>query len=89
MAKHLRITGSVQGVGFRYSLWRKAEQLGVTGWVRNCRDGSVEAVVDGSDEALEKIIAWARVGPSSADVASVELSEASGSFSRFEQWPSA
>ncbi len=87
MAKHLRITGRVQGVGFRYSMWRKATQLGITGWVRNCRDGSVEAVVDGSDEALEAIIAWARIGPRAANVVSVELEEALGSFSRFDQLP--
>lgn len=87
MAKHLRITGRVQGVGFRYSMWRKAEELGVSGWVRNCRDGSVEAVVDGSVQAIESLIAWARVGPRSARVDAVEVSEAAGSFSGFEQWP--
>ncbi|MBI2318330.1 MAG: acylphosphatase [Betaproteobacteria bacterium] len=87
MAKRLRITGRVQGIGFRFSMWRKAEELGVTGWVRNCRDGSVEAVVDGSDQALQSIIAWARIGPRSARVDAVEVSEAAGSFASFEQWP--
>ncbi len=87
MAKHLRITGRVQGVGFRHSMWRKALQLGVNGWVRNCRDGSVEAMVDGDDAALQAIIAWAKVGPSAARVESVELGDADGSFSDFEQRP--
>ena len=87
MARRLHISGRVQGVNFRESMRYEAERLGVTGWVRNCRDGGVEAVVDGAAEALEAIIAWARRGPRGAYVASVEVSEFSGTFTRFERLP--
>src|SRR5437773_9126493 len=63
MAKHLVISGRVQGVGFRYSMSEEAERLGVTGWVRNRRDGTVEAVIDGAPDAVEGILSWARRGP--------------------------
>ncbi len=87
MAKRLHISGRVQGVGYRESMRYEAERLGITGWVRNRRDGGVEAVVDGGDEALEAIIAWARTGPRSAQVVSVEVSECPGTFTRFERLP--
>ena len=87
MAKRLHISGLVQGVGYRESMRREAERLGVTGWVRNRRDGGVEAVVDGRVEALDAIIAWARRGPRSARVVTVEVSEFSGTFTCFEQLP--
>lgn len=87
MAKRLHISGRVQGVGYRESMRREAERLGVTGWVRNRRDGGVEAVVDGRVEALDAIIAWARRGPRSAHVVTVEVSEFSGTFTCFEQLP--
>jgi len=84
MAKHLKISGLVQGVGYRDTMCREADRLGVTGWVRNCRDGTVEAVVDGAPSAVEAIIAWARRGPPAARVAAVIVSETSGSFAQFE-----
>jgi len=87
MAKRLRISGRVQGVGFRYSMWSEAARLGISGWVRNRRDGSVEAVVDGAEDAVKAIIAWARSGPRGARVAALEVSEIEGSFTRFEQLP--
>jgi len=89
MAKHLVISGRVQGVGFRYSMAEEAERLGVTGWVRNRRDGTVEALIDGSADALDAILAWARRGPPAARVSDVEISEAAGSFERFEMRPTA
>jgi len=58
VAKHLKISGRVQGVGFRYSMSEEAERLGVTGWVRNRRDGTVEAVIDGTPDAVEAVLAW-------------------------------
>lgn len=87
MAKHLLISGRVQGVGFRYSMAEEAERLGVTGWVRNRRDGTVEAVIDGQDAAVEVLLAWARRGPPSAHVSDVTISEAGGTFARFEMRP--
>ena len=87
MARHLRISGRVQGVGFRYSMADEAERLSVTGWVRNRRDGTVEAVVDGAPDAVEAIVAWARRGPRGAQVTDVEVTEASENFQRFEMWP--
>jgi len=87
IVKHLQISGRVQGVGFRYHMARAARQFGVTGWVRNRRDGGVEAMVSGMPDAVEKIIAWARRGPESAVVSSVEITEASGSFANFDTLP--
>jgi acylphosphatase len=87
MVKHLKISGSVQGVGFRYHMIRVARELGITGWVRNRLDGSVEAMVAGAPDAVEKIIAWTRRGPGHAAVTSVEISEVNGSFERFEMLP--
>lgn len=89
MAKHLVISGRVQGVGFRYSMAEEAERLGATGWVRNRRDGTVEAVLDGSSEAVDALLAWARRGPPSARVTGVQISEAAGAFERFELRPTA
>ena len=87
MARHLKISGYVQGVGFRYAMAEEAERLGVTGWVRNRRDGTVEAVVDGARDALDAIVAWARRGPRGAQVTGVEVNEAPESFQRFEMRP--
>jgi acylphosphatase len=71
MALHLRITGRVQGVGYRAAFLREAEKRGLSGWVRNRLDGSVEAVVDGGAEALAHIEAWSRQGPAGASVRQV------------------
>jgi len=89
MAKHLKIDGLVQGVGYRDAMCREAERLGVTGWVRNCRDGGVEAVVDGAPRAVDAIVAWAHRGPPAARVSSVTVTETSGSFAGFEWRPTA
>jgi len=66
---------------------RKAHDLGISGWVRNRRDGRVEAVVQGAPEAVEAIIAWARRGPPSALVSEVRVSEAEGEFDGFDALP--
>jgi len=84
MAKHLIIHGRVQGVGFRESMRWEAERLGVTGWVRNRRDGTVEAVVTGGAEPVKAIVAWAHRGPSAAKVTDVTESEVEGAFPTFE-----
>jgi acylphosphatase len=75
MAKHLRITGLVQGVGYRATFARQARALGLSGWVRNRQDGSVEATIAGNIQALERIVAWAEHGPAGAQVRSVAVKE--------------
>lgn len=75
-AKHLRITGLVQGVFFRDGTKRIAEELGIMGWVKNTDDGAVEAHIEGSAEALEKMIAWCRQGPPKAKVNDVTVEDA-------------
>jgi acylphosphatase len=69
------VHGSVQGVGFRYSLARQADTRGVAGWVRNCGDGSVEAVLEGSADAVMPLVSWCREGPRGAGVDRVEVTE--------------
>ncbi len=81
--QHLLIHGRVQGVWFRESMRSEAERLGVTGWVRNAPDGSVEAVVQGPDTAVDALIAWARIGPPQARVDRIDLVDAQGDFSGF------
>jgi acylphosphatase len=66
---------------------RKARELGVTGWVRNRRDGSVEATVQGKPAAVEAIISWAWRGPSSAVVSEVMVTEGHGEYATFETRP--
>jgi acylphosphatase len=75
MARLLRITGIVQGVGYRASFEMQARRLQLAGWVRNRIDGSVEALVHGNPEAVEQIIAWAWRGPAAAQVRGVAVSE--------------
>ena len=86
---HLEIRGRVQGVGYRYAMLQEAVRLGVSGWVRNRRDGSVEAVVHGEPAAVAALRAWAERGPPEAGVAAVAASPAQGSFERFELRPTA
>jgi acylphosphatase len=88
MVKHLFIHGRVQGVGFRYHFSEQAQWLGITGWVRNCRGGSVEAMIAGTPEAVEAMLAWARRGPAAASVERVDANPAEGTFTSFELRPS-
>jgi acylphosphatase len=81
---HLAIRGRVQGVFFRDSMRREAQRLGVSGWVRNCSDGSVEAVVQGESRAVDDIVQWAHQGPARAQVDGVDIQPAEGDFARFE-----
>ena len=87
LTRHLSIVGRVQGVGYRYAMCEAADRLGVRGWVRNRRDGSVEAVIQGSEAAIQSLIAWAQRGPPSAQVAAVQVTETTGSFEVFTALP--
>jgi acylphosphatase len=87
VTRRLSIRGRVQGVFYREAMRREAERLGVTGWVCNRADGTVEAVVQGLPDAVESITRWARRGPEDAQVAAVEISDASGDFFSFEKRP--
>jgi len=81
----MTVTGRVQGVGFRYTMQAEAQRLGVDGWVRNRRDGSVEAFLAGDPDAVEGVIAWAHDGPAGARVDDVDVVEGTGeSASGFE-----
>lgn len=80
-----RITGRVQGVGFRNFTRTRAHRLGVTGWVRNERDGSVRLEAEGEREALDQLIEAVRQGPRMARVEDVEVdwSDATDEFEGF------
>jgi acylphosphatase len=69
------VHGRVQGVGFRYAVERAARTRGVAGWVRNCRDGTVEAVFEGDAESVEALVRLCREGPRGAEVDRAEATE--------------
>ena len=73
--RRLVIHGRVQGVFFRDSLRRLAEAHEVSGWARNTWEGTVEAVLEGETEAVEKVLGFAREGPEGAEVDRIELTE--------------
>jgi acylphosphatase len=73
--RRVRITGQVQGVFFRDSTRRQAQQRGVAGWVSNQPDGSVEAVFEGDPAAVAGMVAFAQSGPRGATVANVEVAD--------------
>jgi acylphosphatase len=87
LTRRLVVTGRVQGVGFRMFMTREAQAAGVTGWVRNRRDGTVEAVVQGPATAVERIIAWARKGPPAGRVSELRIEVAEGTFEGFATLP--
>jgi len=89
IARHLLISGRVQGVGFRHFMGRAAFDLHVTGWVRNRHDGSVEAVISGTAEAVHAMIERARRGPPHAMVDECRVNDAQGAFTRFDTLPDA
>jgi acylphosphatase len=69
---HVIVSGSVQGVFFRYETRERARSRGLAGWVRNLPDGRVEAVFEGPDDAVEAMVDWCRRGPPGAEVTDVE-----------------
>jgi len=82
---HMIIHGRVQGVFFRASTEEKARALGLTGWVSNLRDGTVEVMAEGSEEKLRALLHWCHQGPDHAHVAKVdeEWGEATGTWNNF------
>ena len=74
-ARRIVVSGRVQGVFFRDSLRRTAESRGVSGWVRNRDDGTVEAHLEGDADAVASVTDWAHRGPSRADVTSVDATD--------------
>ncbi|MDB5813435.1 MAG: acylphosphatase [Rhodocyclales bacterium] len=87
VGRRLLIRGQVQGVGFRWSMTQQARKLGVRGWVRNRRDGCVEAVVCGTNPAVAAMLHWAGLGPAGARVEDVEIEDWPVSFEEFRQEP--
>jgi len=75
---HVWVSGFVQGVFFRHETRAEATRLDVNGWVKNLRDGRVEAVFEGEKEAVEKIIQFCKMGPPGAEVSGVEV--------KWEEW---
>jgi acylphosphatase len=90
---HVSVAGQVQGVGYRDGLCAQALRHGVRGWVRNRRDRTVEAILQGEAAAVEAVLAWARRGPPAARVTGVTTRPASGEldrpYRRFDWLPSA
>ncbi|MCU1406536.1 MAG: acylphosphatase [Glaciihabitans sp.] len=73
--RHAVVHGEVQGVGFRYNAQAVANKLGVTGFVRNRADGTVETEVEGSAEAVQRMLDWLAGGPTWAEVTAVDVTE--------------
>jgi acylphosphatase len=85
---HVRIEGRVQGVGYRAFVEMRAAELGLDGWVRNCRDGSVEAVLQGPEEAVAAMLDLCHEGPPAARVTRVDvIGEGAGALGGFAVRP--
>ncbi|MDD5144743.1 MAG: acylphosphatase [Candidatus Pacebacteria bacterium] len=83
---HIFISGRVQGVFFRETAKKKADRFGVSGWVKNLKDGRVEAVLEGDEEKVGSLVKWAKRGPFFAKVNNLEFfkEDYKGEFSSFE-----
>jgi len=82
---HLIVHGQVQGVGFRWSTREQATQLGITGYVKNLPDGTVEIVAEGETPNVNQFLDWAKQGPPGAQVKQVDIDygEVNGEFGQF------
>jgi acylphosphatase len=90
IARRLLVHGRVQGVGYREAMVEAARRAGVSGWVRNRREGQVEAWLEGEADAVDGVIEWARRGPMLARVAAVEIEVvAEEGFAEFTRAPTA
>ena len=83
---HVYVSGYVQGVAFRYSAIRQANSLGVSGWVKNLRDGRVELLIEGEESPVRKMVEWCSHGPRSAHVTELqtEIHPYTGHYTNFE-----
>ena len=83
---HVYVSGYVQGVAYRYSAIRQAKHLGVTGWVKNLRDGRVEVLIEGEEPQVNQMVDWCGHGPRSAHVTNIQTEQLpySGKFHRFD-----
>ena len=83
---HVIISGRVQGVFFRVETKRAADGFGVLGWVRNLREGSVEAMLEGDQDRVDALLEWCKEGPAHAQVSDVKLDwqDYTGEFSGFD-----
>ena len=84
-AKRYVVYGRVQGVGFRYATSRYAQRHGLTGWVRNNVDGTVEVIAEGKNESIQRFTLWLRKGPTGSHVVKLELYDipATATYRRF------
>ncbi|MGF6923193.1 acylphosphatase [Paraburkholderia sp. 40] len=82
----VQVRGQVQGIGYREACVRQAQAIGVTGWVRNRMDGSVEVMLQGSPEQLANMCMWLSEGMSAALVDELEVTEVQPPFARFDQF---
>jgi acylphosphatase len=73
---HIVIKGKVQGVFFRKLAKQKADELNITGWVRNTDSGNVEMLAQGTDDAMSQFIEWCKEGPQKAEVSDVQVNQA-------------
>jgi acylphosphatase len=85
VARHVRVTGHVQGVFYRAWAQGQARELAISGWIRNCPDGSVEAHLQGEEDDVDRMVDRMRSGPSNARVDDVDVEQAALETSgRFE-----
>ena len=83
---HLLVSGKVQGVFFRQALKVVAKKNNVLGWVKNLKDGRVEAILEGENKSINSVIEWTRIGPANSRVDDIEVSneELKNEFSTFD-----
>lgn len=82
----VRVRGKVQGVGFRFSTLRRAHELGVTGWVRNEADGSVQVLLQGTPDQIDRMLSWLQYGPPNASVEHVDVEHLYTEDRRYESF---
>lgn len=83
---HIIVSGIVQGVFFRFNTMKKAQECGVNGWVKNCRDGKVEVLCEGEKDNVQLLVSWCKKGPDGSFVSATEViwEEYIGEFNTFQ-----